>query len=69
MNPVQEKVMDVINKAGENVSLWYLHVIEEMFMMVMYLTPYGKNNDQVEYMHKNTTTWETPIRAGGVQQN
>ena len=35
----------------------------------MYLTPDGNNNDQVEYMHKNITTWETPIRSGGIQQN
>ena len=35
----------------------------------MYLAPDGKNKDQVKYTHKNSTTWETSIISGGVQQN
>ena len=33
----------------------------------MYLTLDGKNTNQFKYMHKKATTWETYIRAGGVQ--
>ena len=38
-------------------------------MLVMYVAPDGNNNDQVKYMQKNSTSWKTAIRAGGVQQN
>ena len=35
----------------------------------MYLAPYVNNKDQVKYMHKMPTAWETSIRAGFVQYN
>ena len=38
-------------------------------MLVMYLTPDGNNKDQIKYMHKKSTVWETAIVSGGVQQN
>ena len=36
-------------------------------MMGIYLTSDGNNKEQVKYMHKKSTTWETSIRAGSVQ--
>ena len=39
-----------------------------MYLLGMYLAPGGNNKDQVKYMHKNSTAWETSIRAWGVQQ-
>ena len=35
----------------------------------MYLALDENNKYQVKYMHKKATTWETPIRVWGVQQN
>ena len=37
-----------------------------MIMLGMYFAPDGNNKNQVKYMHKNATTWETSTRAGGV---
>ena len=34
----------------------------------MYLAPDGNNKEQVKYMQKKVTGWETSIRSGGVQQ-
>ena len=34
----------------------------------MYLAPDGNNKNQVKYMHKKETAWETSKRVGGVQQ-
>ena len=39
-----------------------------MFMLVMYLAPDNNNKNQVKYMYKKETAWETSIREGGVQQ-
>ena len=38
-------------------------------MLVIYLALDGNDKDQVKYMQKKATNWETSIRAGGVQQN
>ena len=69
-NLVQERVLEANNKAvTPPPPLRYLHANEAMLMLGMYLTPDGKNKDQVEYMHKKATTWATSIRAEVVQHN
>ena len=68
MNPGQNKFLEATNMTDEVFPLSYLHANKEMFMLGMYLAPYGKNDDQVEYMHKKATTSETSIRAGDVEQ-
>ena len=40
-----------------------------MVMLGMYIAPDGNNDDQLIYMHKKSTVWETSIRSGGVKQN
>ena len=64
----QEKFLEGTNKSGEIPPLLYLHVQKAMYMLRLYLTLYGNNKDQVLYMHKKSTAWETSIRVGGVQQ-
>ena len=34
-------------------------------MLGMYLSPDGNKKDQVKYMHKKATVWDTSILVGG----
>ena len=57
------------NKTREIPPLFYLKENEAIFMLGMFLAPYGSTKYQFKYMHKKATTWETSIVVEGVQQN
>ena len=61
--------MYATNKAGGFVPLQHLQGDEAISVLVMYLAPYDNNKDQVKYMHKKATAWETSISADVVKQN
>ena len=68
-NPGQDKILEDNNKTRKEFPLQYLEANEAMLMLGMYLEPNGNNKDQVKYIKKKSTKWETSVRAGGVQQN
>ena len=65
MNQGQDKMME----AREIVPLQYFQENEAIFMLGIYLPPYGNNKYQVKHMQKKSTGWAMSIRAGFFQQN
>ena len=68
-NPGQDKILETTSKTREIIPLQYLKANEAMFMLGMYIAPYGNNKDQVKRMHKKATSRETSIIVVDVQQN
>ena len=67
--PGTGKIMEAANKTRGVFPLQYLQEHEATFMLGMYLAPDGNNKDQVKYLHKKATAWETSIIVRGVQHN
>ena len=66
-NPVEHKILEATNKTRKIVSLRYLKEHKAMFLLGMYLATYGNDKDQVKYIHKKATVWESSIIAGGLK--
>ena len=67
-NPGQYEIMEATNKTRNNFPLRYVQENEAIFMLEMYFALNETHKDQVKYMEKNSTTWETSIRARVDQQ-